>query len=194
MCPNDANFTFTLPVGEYPIVRLHRRRGGWDRKLAGVFAVAEKHQIGVFLDFCNACGNCDVFCPEDGGPYAVKPHFFGSQAAWQASASIDGFYVHGHQEAFTLLARIEGQTFRLVMDGPVAAFDGPGFGIRLDVGAPAATVQGEADEGTDRRSRQTDPVHAVGAGSALVGPDQLCQLPRAAPARARRMKAAPISS
>ena len=79
-----------------------------------------------------------MFCPEDGGPYAVKPHFFGSEAAWRASASIDGFHAEGHPEAFTLLARLDGQVFRLVMDGRVAAFDGPGFGVRLDVDAPGS--------------------------------------------------------
>jgi len=29
-------------------------------------------QIGNFADFCNDCGNCDVFCPEDGGPYLIS--------------------------------------------------------------------------------------------------------------------------
>jgi putative selenate reductase len=147
VCPNDANFTFAVPVGEYPIVRLHRRGGEWVQEDAGVFAVGEKHQIGVFLDFCNACGNCDVFCPEDGGPYAVKPHFFGSEAAWRASASLDGFYVAGHPGAFTLLARLEGQDFQLVTEGPRATFHGPGFGVHLDVSAPASTIDGQADEG-----------------------------------------------
>jgi putative selenate reductase len=53
-CPNDANFTFVLADREAP------------------------HQIGNFADLCNDCGNCDVFCPEDGGPHRVKPRFFAS--------------------------------------------------------------------------------------------------------------------
>jgi putative selenate reductase len=50
VCPNDANFSFLLP----PRV------------------------IGNVADLCNDCGNCDVFCPEDGGPQRLKPRFFAS--------------------------------------------------------------------------------------------------------------------
>ncbi|GIS37006.1 MAG: hypothetical protein Ct9H90mP9_0360 [Pseudomonadota bacterium] len=43
----------------------------------------KKHQIANFADFCNECGNCDIFCPEDGGPYVLKPRFFGSRESFR---------------------------------------------------------------------------------------------------------------
>ena len=51
------------------------------------------HQIANFADVCNECGNCDVFCPEDGGPYIVKPRFFGSLGAYLADAPRPGFFL-----------------------------------------------------------------------------------------------------
>ena len=36
----------------------------------GVLRVVKAHQLANYADACNECGNCDVFCPEDGGPQA----------------------------------------------------------------------------------------------------------------------------
>lgn len=77
VCPNNAIFPFTLPRG--PIAD-------------GGPTIVRQHQIGVFADACNECGNCDVICPEFGAPYRLKPNFFGSLAAW-AEAARDGFFV-----------------------------------------------------------------------------------------------------
>ena len=74
VCPNDANFTF--PMASTPEV-----------------PVTEARQIGNFADFCNDCGNCDTFCPEDGGPFRLKPHFFVSRERWVADAPRDAILV-----------------------------------------------------------------------------------------------------
>ena len=92
-CPNDANFVYEVePIsGDF---------GATASRAAGAVPVAgerlevrERHQIATFQDFCNDCGNCDTFCPEDGGPYLEKPRFFGSLAAWRQQAGRDGFCV-----------------------------------------------------------------------------------------------------
>ena len=59
----------------------------------GVFQVAKTHQLANYADACNDCGNCDVFCPEDGGPYIEKPRFFGSLETYRKYAGRNGFYV-----------------------------------------------------------------------------------------------------
>ena len=85
-CPNDANFVYeTEPFArEYESYRVE---GGRAVPVAGGrFEVRERHQIATFQDFCNDCGNCDTFCPEDGGPYLEKPRFFGSLDAWRRAA------------------------------------------------------------------------------------------------------------
>lgn len=42
-----------------------------------------ERQWVLLADFCNACGNCDTFCPQAGGPYRVKARFHTSRAAWE---------------------------------------------------------------------------------------------------------------
>jgi len=121
-CPNDANFVYeTEPLSvEY---RDYRVEGGRAVAVAGgTFAVDERHQIGNFQDFCNDCGNCDTFCPEDGGPYRVKPRFFGSLAAWRAQAPRDGLYVRPREGGAVAWARLRGVEYRLELDGERAVF------------------------------------------------------------------------
>ncbi len=91
VCPNDANFVLAIPKGRLPIERLVKNGAGWKIETAGEIAHDKPWQIGVFADACNECGNCDVFCPEDGAPYLSKPLFFGSVAAWADTPERDGF-------------------------------------------------------------------------------------------------------
>jgi len=55
VCPNDAFFRLPTPDG---------------------MEVPGDHQYLLFAELCNECGNCMVFCPEEGDPAAVKPALF----------------------------------------------------------------------------------------------------------------------
>ena len=149
VCPNDANFTFDVPAAEIPVVVLHRRDDLWAVERRGQLAFTRKHQIGNFADFCNECGNCDVFCPEDGGPYVMKPRFFGSRDAWQSAAERDGFHLARSEEKETVDGRFSGQEFRLVVVGDEARYSGPGFDVELALTDPEGTVRGTADASVD---------------------------------------------
>ncbi|HTT68648.1 MAG TPA: 4Fe-4S dicluster domain-containing protein, partial [Gemmatimonadales bacterium] len=80
VCPNDANFAYEGPAMTLPFEDVEIDAKGRWRILPGddVFAIGETHQLANYADLCNDCGNCDVFCPEDGGPQVAKPRFFGS--------------------------------------------------------------------------------------------------------------------
>ena len=51
------------------------------------------HQLANYADACNECGNCDIFCPEDGGPQVEKPRFFGSRETYEADGGANKFYI-----------------------------------------------------------------------------------------------------
>jgi putative selenate reductase len=115
-CPNDANFVYeTEPLArEYESYRVE---GGRTVPVAGGrFEARERHQIANFQDFCNDCGNCDTFCPEDGGPYLEKPRFFGSLAAWREQGARDGFFVERRPEWDLMWGRLRGVEYRLEVD------------------------------------------------------------------------------
>lgn len=99
VCPNDANFTFRMAsTPEVP--------------------VTEERQIGNFVDFCNDCGNCDTFCPEDGGPFLLKPRFFVSRERWVADAPRNAILV----ERDAITGRFDGVEVR-VTDGAAPTDD-----------------------------------------------------------------------
>lgn len=93
VCPNDANFVYeTASVAiEYDNYEL---LPGRIRSIpGGMLRVVKAQQLANFADACNECGNCDIFCPEDGGPQHEKPRFFGSLASYQKYADGNGFYI-----------------------------------------------------------------------------------------------------
>lgn len=113
VCPNDANFAYDVVPGarEAPTWRVDAGQlvaAGSNR-----LPIEQKHQLATFVDACNACGNCDVFCPEDGGPYNMKPHWFGDAHTFAAGHALDGFYLAGRD---SIVGRLEGRQVRLDVD------------------------------------------------------------------------------
>ena len=141
VCPNHANFTYTLPKVTLAVVKLRRAPdGSFTKHEAAPLEIAEKHQIANFVDFCNDCGNCDVFCPEDGGPYVLKPRFFGSREHWAAATKLDGFYVAPDG----IYGRFAAREFALTATATSghSRYKGPDFDLVLADSAPDCPVGG----------------------------------------------------
>ena len=156
VCPNDANFPFVIPPGSYPVERLVPTPAGWRSEPAGALVFERHRQLANFADACNECGNCDVFCPQDGGPYLAKPRFFGSAAAWQEASDRDGFAFALHGNTLTMHGRFEGREVLLERTpGSKLRYAGKGFDIRLDLDDPLGTVEGQADGAVDLRWLRT---------------------------------------
>ncbi|MEM7158315.1 MAG: glutamate synthase [Myxococcota bacterium] len=151
VCPNDANFSFVLPKGEVPVVKLRPEGEAWVTQTTDDIAVTKKHQIANFADFCNECGNCDVFCPEDGGPYVIKPRFFGNRRDFDELQDHDGFFIEQLGSTRTVHARFEGQTFEVISeaDETHVRFVGADFLVDFDPSDPVGTVCGSADTEVD---------------------------------------------
>jgi putative selenate reductase len=149
VCPNDANFTLAIHPDDVPIVKLRPNGSSWVPIEEGRLTLAEKHQIANFADFCNDCGNCDVFCPEDGGPYVLKPRFFGTEERWRHPRAGDGFYVERRGERDVVLARFSGTEFRIEFAAGCVYYSGKDFTLRFTEADPVATVQGRAETDVD---------------------------------------------
>jgi putative selenate reductase len=158
VCPNDANFS-------YEITPLTREAPTWRFSGGGVEEVGrvsveieEGHQLATFVDFCNACGNCDVFCPEDGGPYVLKPHWFGSKESFEAETRLEGFYLSAPGR---IEGRFGGRRVRLEVDGERAIYqDGV---VRLVV-----SLANESVRLLSHQMLAEVPEHRVDAGHLVV--------------------------
>ena len=116
VCPNDANFVYETAPLTVDYERFVVRGETVATVPGGRFVAGKAHQIANFQDFCNECGNCDVFCPEDGGPYIEKPRLFGSLESWTALRDRDGFFARGTEDGHAIWARIRGREYRLEVD------------------------------------------------------------------------------
>jgi putative selenate reductase len=117
VCPNDANFVYETAPLSVDYDRFVVSGGVVGRAPGARFVASKAHQIANFQDFCNECGNCDVFCPEDGGPYIEKPRLFGSLEAWTALRERDGFFARRSGDGHAVWGRIRGREYRLEVDG-----------------------------------------------------------------------------
>ena len=146
VCPNDANFSFSVPLGETQVERLTPTGSGWAVEVVGAVRVEKPHQIGAFADACNECGHCDVLCPEDGGPYKTKPLFFGSLEAFEAAPHRDGFFVETAAPPCSA-----GSAERLSASNGTrrVRYSGDGFDLTLDPDDVAGSVAGSADGPVD---------------------------------------------
>jgi len=68
VCPNAAFFSVATPPAW-----LERGRA------------KQEKQWAVFADACNECGNCDTFCPQEGGPHRVKPRWSAARGTFEAA-------------------------------------------------------------------------------------------------------------
>jgi len=77
------------------------------------------HQIAILADACNDCGNCDVFCPEHGGPNRSKPRLYLDRAGYLAEAPRDGVVVErGEGGVLVATGRLAGRELSVALDGP----------------------------------------------------------------------------
>jgi putative selenate reductase len=147
VCPNDANFALNIPQGETEILEFENNKSGWSVKAKNSLKLEKKYQIANFADFCNECGNCDIFCPEDGGPFLLKPRFFGSLETFQEFSHRDGFYlerVETAEQVSTVYSRFDGKEYRVSETGNTVNYSGPDFDIQFSKNDPANTISGEA--------------------------------------------------
>jgi putative selenate reductase len=116
VCPNDAMFVYETGVHAAAYQNYEVHGGAPVAVPGGIFEVKKPHQLANFQDFCNDCGNCDTFCPEDGGPFVEKPRFFGSLDAWRRLNDRGGFFVLRAFDVDAVWARIRGAEYHLEVD------------------------------------------------------------------------------
>lgn len=141
VCPNGANFTLPVSTGTFQpgTVRWSpdflRQEGGEP------LLVRKKHQIGNVADACNQCGECDTWCPEDGGPYLVKPHLFLSEQSFGEHAGRDGFLVDADRQGLRWRRGGVVYGYRLLADGSARLSTAEGA-LSLDLSERLLDAQG----------------------------------------------------
>lgn len=137
VCPNDAIFRY--PLTQEPVLAATLQPGS-KVTIGEAQAVTRAQQIGIFADVCNRCGNCDVTCPETGGPFARKANLFGTAASLDDAPDRDGLAIERTAAGLRLHVRDHGQRLMIDDDGARLACRGEGFDLSIDPTLPEATV------------------------------------------------------
>jgi ferredoxin len=175
-CPNDAVFEIEVEpfIGEVPVVEVSGQ--AWRETGSRLYRALKSTQIAIFADACNDCGNCDVYCPESGGPHIEKPRFFASLESWTRAAPLTGFVLTKEAGAFVLRARMPEGEFTLSC--------APGCD-RAEFEAPAGIVTVDWNThkilAVRRPQSRTPPLDAARGGPEPVeGPDPESRAPSSA--------------
>jgi putative selenate reductase len=148
VCPNDAIFTARVPPEPIPqALARQAAAGAWTVSPQPRLVPQEPHQMLVLDGCCNDCGNCDVFCPEDGGPHLAKPRLFATEHDWRRAAPQPGLYFSSAGRQPRVLGRTEGDEREVTTDGSTVHYTGRGFRVCFDHDDPAGTIAGTAAEG-----------------------------------------------
>ncbi|MFN0151314.1 MAG: glutamate synthase [bacterium] len=116
VCPNDANFRYDVEPVESEFAEIVVTSTGPVVIPRGIFRVERAEQWGTYADFCNECGNCDVFCPEEGGPYIEKARIFSCEETYAAVAPASGFLIERGASHQSIRGRIGGREYWLEID------------------------------------------------------------------------------
>ena len=101
VCPNGANFYYKVVPGKYVGKNYKLTNiGKLQRTDTNKYNVTKSFQIGNIAEFCNDCGNCETFCPEQGAPYLEKMRFFLNDRTFEKSANRDGVFIKSDSEMF----------------------------------------------------------------------------------------------
>lgn len=110
ICPNAANFSLPIGKREIPYPRLRLTEAGFETSGQETLVLEKAAQIANLADFCNECADCEVFCPELGGPQIAKPRFFSSLSSFEGANSKSGFYFDNRN---TLKSRFDNKLYKL---------------------------------------------------------------------------------
>ncbi len=127
VCPNRANYTYTVAPAQIRLPRLACQNGALTAVDEETFQVEQARQILHVDDLCNECGNCATFCVHQGKPYTDKPRLFLQEADF-CQEDDNAFYIQGH----TILRRADGEESRLSLDHDGVTFEDKCVRVRLD--------------------------------------------------------------
>ncbi len=130
VCPNFANYAYAVTPVHIRLKKAVRTNNAFDLLDDRIFSITQTDQILHLDDFCNACGNCQTFCPTRSAPYLEKPKLFFSSLSFEMADK--GFHLQEKSGMAELLYKEDAVISRLTDRGEDWRFETPDFVASLD--------------------------------------------------------------
>jgi len=108
VCPNRANYTFTVSPVSLTLPTVSCQQGELAVTGEEAFRLDQARQIIHIDDFCNECGNCETFCVHNGKPYLDKPRLFLREDDFELEED-NAFYVEPGAKGWAIRRREGGK-------------------------------------------------------------------------------------
>ena len=115
VCPNRANYTFTVSPVSLTLPTVSCQQGELAVTGEEAFRLDQARQIIHIDDFCNECGNCETFCVHHGKPYLDKPRLFLKGSDFELEED-NAFYVERGAKGWAIRRREGGQEARVSVE------------------------------------------------------------------------------
>ncbi|MBF0277551.1 MAG: glutamate synthase [SAR324 cluster bacterium] len=143
VCPNAANFYIAVGAASTATTNFKIEQGSLLPIPGNDFVLKQKTQIANLADFCNECGDCDPYCPENGGPYQEKPRFFFNQTTYDTYPDHDGFYFPNPN---SLQGRFQGKEYLLSFDTQAETYKWQSDEVDMTLDHENHLLQGETNK------------------------------------------------
>jgi putative selenate reductase len=118
VCPNRANYTFTMTPVSWTLPQLVCQDGSLVQAGSELFRVVQGRQILHVDDYCNECDDCQTFCVHHAKPYTDKPRLFLKEVDFVLEQD-NAFLIEGD----TIRRREGGQESRLVAQNGTLVYE-----------------------------------------------------------------------
>ncbi|PLW99305.1 MAG: putative selenate reductase subunit YgfK, partial [Marinilabiliales bacterium] len=121
VCPNRANYTYEIDPVEFSLQKAVKNKDQIELIDNGSFSINQKYQVVNIGDFCNECGNCTIFCPTSGKPFADKPKIYLNFYSFNDAG--EGYFINYFGGMKTIMYRGKDGIKTLTDAGEIFLFD-----------------------------------------------------------------------
>jgi putative selenate reductase len=107
VCPNLANFPYQITQGDYAAFEILQKDKQIIISELPVFSLKQNTQILHIANWCNACGNCETFCPTQSAPFKEKPAIYISKDSFDVAEK--AYFYEIAKDFFCILGKESGQ-------------------------------------------------------------------------------------
>lgn len=127
VCPNRANVSYSVKPEIFKLKDIIVKNSEINYSPEYKYEISQQPQVLNIGDFCNECGNCTMFCPSSGRPFADKPKVYLTKESY-SHENTNALYFENN----TLFIKMDGDQCTIKLNKGDYLVEGPKIIIELN--------------------------------------------------------------